>query len=335
MISKNLLVTGSAGFIGGTFAYEALKRGYEVTGIDNFINGSEQNIRELEKFQNFKFFKLDLSTDTDQLTKIVDSQRPNSIIHFAGLKAVGESEQKQMLYWKNNVLSTLNLLELVKNKEINFIFSSSATVYGESKINPITEDASLGSCSTYGSTKLAQELLISDYSRAYSLKSISLRYFNPVGSHDDRKIIEEINNQPNNLMPRILRVAKEIDEKIFIFGNDYPTKDGTGERDYIHITDLVDGHFSALKKISSVKSGHHFFNLGTGFKTSVLNLIETFESVNNIKIPYLITSRRDGDVAICCADPSKANKILDWSAKKSIDDMCRDSWEGVKDNESR
>ena len=231
------------------------------------------------------------------------------------------------------MLSTLNLLEAIKNYETSFIFSSSATVYGNSRIQPISEDSETITTSAYGSTKLAQELLISDYARAYNKNCISLRYFNPVGAHSDGVIYENFQDSPNNLMPRILRVAKGIDSHIKIFGSDYDTADGTGERDYIHISDLIEGHFAALEKINGLP-GHSFFNLGTGIKTSVKELINTFISVTGKEINVEVSSRREGDVEICYASPKKANKILGWKAKKNIKDMCRDAW-GAIDNEPK
>tara|TARA_Y100000816_G_C26095734_1_gene579833 strand:- start:297 stop:1295 length:999 start_codon:yes stop_codon:yes gene_type:complete len=332
MKNKKIIVTGSTGYIGGTFSYEALKKGFEVIGIDNFSNSKKATKQILDNFINFTFYEIDISKNPRRINEIISENKPDVIIHFAGLKSVSESEQNQNLYWQNNLLSTLNILESIKNNNISLIFSSSATVYGDKNESPIPEEAKFSTNSAYGSTKLAQELLISDYSRAYDISCISLRYFNPVGTHSDRLIIEDIMSSPNNLMPRILRVAKKIDKKISIYGKSYPTKDGTGERDYIHITDLVNGHFAALEKISSLHN-HNFYNLGTGEKTSVLELIKTFENVNNIKIKFDFQNERKGDVAVCYADPSLAKKDLDWTATKTIDEMCIDAWGGVKDED--
>ena len=332
MKNNLILVTGVAGYIGGTFAYEALKKGYQVIGIDNYINSSKKNVDILSVFDEFEFINIDLSKKSLDLSQIIKKFKISSIVHFAGLKAVGESEVNQLLYWENNVLSTLNILEEIKNKDINFIFSSSATVYGDCEDSAIAESHKLSTSSAYGSTKLAQELLISDYARAWGIRCISLRYFNPVASHSDLKIVEDYHNSPNNLMPRVLRVAKGIEKKIYIFGDDYDTEDGTGERDYIHIEDLVAGHFAALEKITEMK-GNNVFNLGTGKKTSVLELIKVFKEVNGIEIDFEFTDRRPGDVQTCFASPELANKILEWKSVKNIQEMCKDAWEAIK-NES-
>lgn len=331
--NKNILVTGATGYIGGTFTYEALKKGFNIIGIDNFINSSKNTLELFKKFSSFSFYEFDLSSDAPFIESIIEKYKISHVVHFAGLKAVGESERKQKLYWHNNLLSTLNLLESIKNKDIGLIFSSSATVYGETNNDPISETHKLNTTSAYGSTKLAQEMLISDYVRAFKLNCISLRYFNPVGSHSDYKIYENYLDYPNNLMPRVLRVAKGIDNEINIFGNDYDTDDGTGERDYIHISDLIDGHFSALDKVKEVNN-HIFLNLGTGKKTSVLELIKIFEEVNRIKIKYSVKDRRPGDVQTCIASPNLANKLLSWKATRSIEDMCRDAWKAIE-NESK
>ena len=329
MASKNIIVTGATGYIGGTFSYEALKKGFKVIGIDNFCNSSPDNEKKLSEFSNFTFFNCDISKCKETIKEIIGSHNIDAIIHFAGLKAVGDSEKEQALYWENNLLSTLNLLEAIKHGDIKFIFSSSATVYGDSKIQPITEETQTKTFSAYGSTKLAQELLISDYARAYKKHCISLRYFNPVGAHSDGVIFDDFRDSPNNLMPRILRVAKGLDSHIKIFGDDYNTADGTGERDYIHISDLIEGHFAALEKIKSLP-GHSFFNLGTGKKTSVKELIDAFTSTTGIAIDVEVSARREGDVEICYASPKKANETLEWEAQKNLKDMCRDAWDAIK-----
>ena len=329
MANKNIVVTGATGYIGGTFAYEALKKGNRVIGIDNFCNSSPENKKKLSKFNNFTFYNCDISKNKKYVKEIVESHNPEAIIHFAGLKAVGDSEKEQALYWENNLLSTLNLLETIKHRDTDFIFSSSATVYGDSEIQPISEETETKTSSAYGSTKLAQELLISDYARAYNKHCISLRYFNPVGAHSDGVIYENFRDSPNNLMPRILRVAKGLDSHIYVYGDDYSTRDGTGERDYIHISDLIDGHFAALEKIKNFP-GHSFFNLGTGTKTSVKELINAFTKATGIGIDVEVSDRREGDVEICYASPKKANEILEWEAKKNLKDMCRDAWDAIK-----
>jgi len=324
-----IMVTGAAGYIGGTFCCEALKK-HEVLGLDNFINSTEDNINKVhEAYSDFIFEEIDLANEIKNLKKIVSSYKPEIVVHFCGLKAVGESETNPSQYWKNNLFSTLNLLDSIDCESSKLIFSSSATVYGTSEIQPIKENTRLETTSVYGSTKLAQEILINDYARTKNLNSILLRYFNPVGAHEDKIIVEDFMKSPNNLMPRLVRVGLGMDEKLLIYGNDYPTNDGTGERDYIHISDLIEGHIAAINyKLSNDNIA--VFNLGTGNKTSVLELINNFQKVNNIKINYEYASRRDGDVAICYANPNKANRELNWQAKLSLERMCKDSWDAVQ-----
>lgn len=324
-----IMVTGAAGYIGGTFCWEALKLGHSVLGIDNFINSNKVSIDKIhQKHHNFIFEEIDLAKNEELLKKVINTFKPDAVIHFCGLKAVGESEANPSMYWKNNLLSTLNLLETIDCKKTQLIFSSSATVYGMTEKQPIKENEKLQTTSAYGSTKLAQEILIADYARTKNLKAVLLRYFNPVGSHEDKVIVEDFTQSPNNLMPRLIRVGLGIDKKLFIFGNDYATKDGTGERDYIHISDLVSGHFAALDYEQDIDN-LAVFNLGTGSKTSVIELINNFETINNIKINYEFAARREGDVAICYADALKAKNILNWQAKKSISEMCKDAWDAA------
>tara|TARA_E500000178_G_scaffold346338_1_gene397807 strand:- start:536 stop:1534 length:999 start_codon:yes stop_codon:yes gene_type:complete len=329
---KKILVTGSAGYIGSTFTYEALKKGYLVFGIDNYINSNKNVTTILEqKFINFTFKELDLSVDKSELEKLISAFKPDAIVHFAGLKAVGESEEKPELYWHNNVQSTLNLLEACPPR-MRLIFSSSATVYGECSVQPITEDSPIKTESVYGSTKVASELLIKDYSRIKKIEAVCLRYFNPVACHKDGIVIEDYGNKPSNLMPKLIEVIKNKSNEISVFGDDYNTKDGTGERDYIHISDLVDGHFAALQYVYN-EDDHLFriYNLGTGKATSVLDLIETFNKVNGTSIRINFTERRKGDVEVCYAEPSLANYELKWKAVYNISEMCRDTWNAVKD----
>jgi len=237
------------------------------------------------------------------------------------------------LYWKNNLLSSINLLAAMKQtNKSKIVFSSSATVYGSTNVQPISESSQIKSISTYGSTKIAIEQLLEDAAKANMVDSISLRYFNPVGAHKEKIIFENPFDSPNNLMPRLIRVGLSIDEKISIFGDDYDTRDGTGERDYIHVMDLVDGHFAAIEYVMK-SSGAINVNLGTGKSTTVRELIKTFEDVNKIKIPYAIAPRRQGDVGSCYADASLAKKLLGWESKYSLEEMCKDAWEAVK-NES-
>lgn len=330
----NLLVSGCAGYIGSTFCYEALKRGYGVIGVDNFINGKKQNIFALSSnfVEKFSFIEEDLSNYTSiKLENFLKDKEIDAAVHFAGLKAVGESEDKPIVFWRNNLDSSINLVKILsKNSIKKIIFSSSATVYGDTTCQPINESNKIQPTSTYGSTKIAIEQLLMDCARAKILDAVSLRYFNPVGSHQERDIYENPFDMPNNLMPRIIRVALGLDKKLQIFGNDYDTRDGTGERDFIHIGDLIEGHFKALEYIK-INEGFEAFNLGTGKGVTVSEIISCFEAVNKIKIPYEYSERRHGDIARCFADPSKAEKLLGWSAEKDLEDMCIDSWEAVRD----
>ena len=329
-----ILVTGGAGYIGGTFSYEALKKNHKVLALDNFSNSKPEQIEKLKRNfkKNFEFNEMDLSLQSEELSKCFRRFKPDAVVHFAGLKAVGESQNNPIKYWDNNLTSSVNLIKaMAENKIKKLIFSSSATVYGDSKFQPIPETAEIKSMSVYGSTKIAIENMFSEAAKEGIIDVVSLRYFNPVGSHKEKLICEDPLNSPNNLMPRIIRVALGIDKELKIYGNDYQTKDGSGERDYIHILDLIDGHFSAIDFIFKTH-GEKIFNLGTGKSTSVIELIKTFELVNSIEIPFKITKRRSGDVAICYADPSLAKEVLDWQAKYNLSDMCRDAWVGVKDH---
>ena len=329
-----ILVTGGAGYIGATFAFEALKNNHKDLVIDNFSNSKPEQILKIKNIfkENFEFTELDLAKEYRQLINCVEVFRPDIVVHFAGLKAVGESQSNPIKYWDNNVISSINLIKAMAiNKVKKLIFSSSATVYGDSKFQPIPETAEIKSMSVYGSTKIAIENMLSEVAREGTIDVVSLRYFNPVGSHKEKLIYEDPLNSPNNLMPRIIRVALGIDKELKIYGNDYQTKDGSGERDYIHISDLIDGHFSAIDFIFKTH-GKKIFNMGTGKSTSVIELIKTFELVNSIEIPFKISKRRPGDVAICYADPSLAKEVLDWQAKYNLSDMCMDAWVGVKDH---
>ena len=332
----NILVTGGAGYIGGTFAYEALKNNHNVLALDNFSNSKPEQIKKLKSIfnKNFSFYEIDLSIQSNELSECLKEFKPDVVVHFAGLKAVGESQSNPIKYWDNNVVSSINLLKaMAENCIKKLIFSSSATVYGDSKLQPIPETADIKSMSVYGSTKIVIERMFSEAASIGKIDIISLRYFNPVGAHKEKIIFENPFDFPNNLMPRIIRVALGIDEKLEIYGDDYDTKDGSGERDYIHILDLINGHFSAINYILE-HNGESVFNLGTGTSTSVFELIKTFESVNSLKIPYKISKRRAGDVARCYADPSLALKKLNWQTEYNLSDMCMDAWLGVKENES-
>ena len=332
----NILVTGGAGYIGGTFAYEALKNNHNVLALDNFSNSKPEQIKKLKSIfnKNFSFYEIDLSIQSNELSECLKEFKPDVVVHFAGLKAVGESQSNPIKYWDNNVVSSINLLKAMAENSIKkLIFSSSATVYGDSKLQPIPETADIKSMSVYGSTKIVIERMFSEAASIGKIDIVSLRYFNPVGAHKEKIIFENPFDFPNNLMPRIIRVALGIDEKLEIYGDDYDTKDGSGERDYIHILDLINGHFSAINYILE-HNGESVFNLGTGTSTSVFELIKTFESVNSLKIPYKISKRRAGDVARCYADPSLALKELNWQTEYNLSEMCMDAWLGVKDHES-
>mgnify|MGYP003330522700 FL=1 len=330
MKKNKILVTGAAGYIGGTFTYEALKNGFKVHGIDNFINSNRNNIDIFSKdFPGaFNFSEIDLAKDVSLLKLVLDEFNPDFIIHFAGLKSVGESEKKPDLYMDNNVGSTRNLLENM-NPQSFFIFSSSATVYGNNPNQPLTEDNPIKATSVYGLSKIECENLIMDYAINKGVKSICLRYFNPVGSHQEFIVVEDYLNQPNNLMPKLIECVKNGRNTINVYGNDYETRDGTGERDYIHIIDLVEGHIAAMDKVQKIQN-IDFFNLGTGQSTSVVELISTFNKTNKQSIKINYVDRRKGDVAICYSNPLKAHNELNWQANLSLERMCKDSWEAVQ-----
>ena len=330
MTKNKILVTGAAGYIGGTFTYEVLKKGFEVYGIDNFINSDRSNIDTfLREFPAvFGFSEIDLANEVSELKTVLDEFNPNFIVHFAGLKSVGESEEKPDLYMNNNVGSTRNLLENM-NSETFFIFSSSATVYGNNPNQPLTEASSVEATSVYGQSKIECENLIKDYAFNKGVKSVCLRYFNPVGSHQEFIVVEDYLNQPNNLMPKLIECVKNGKNTINVYGNDYETRDGTGERDYIHIIDLVEGHIAAMDKVKKIEN-IDFFNLGTGQSTSVVELISAFNKTNKQSIKINFVDRRKGDVAICYSNPLKAHNELDWHANLSLERMCKDSWEAVQ-----
>ena len=331
MENKTILITGAAGYIGGTFTYEALKRGYRVIGLDNFSNSNKQNIIRIKKTypKRFTFYEIDL-LDDNLIKKLKKHTVIHCVFHFAALKSVPESEKTPDLYIKNNVEGTKKLLSLVQENSIKrIIFSSSAAVYGNQEIQPIKETAALSPKSVYAQTKKISEDLIEKQAQPDKLKAISLRYFNPIGAHEDCVITDTFEGINGNIMSMLIRVAIGLEEKFNIFGNDYPTADGTGERDYIHINDIVDGHFKALEKLESIDE-YEVYNLGTGSYASVLELIQTLERVNGLKIDYKITSRRPGDLARSYADPSKANAELNWEARYNLETMCKDAWEAIK-----
>ena len=329
---SKILVTGGTGYIGSHTVVELLKAGEELVIVDNFSNSSPEvleKIKEITK-KDFEFYKADL-LDEEKIEEIFKEKEIESVIHFAGLKAVGESVEKPIEYYHNNITGTLVLLKLMKKYNCKkLVFSSSATVYGNPKELPIKEEFPLSTTNPYGSTKLMIEQILQDTANAdKNFRVAILRYFNPIGAHESGLIGEVPNGIPNNIMPYIMKVAIGEYKELTIFGNDYPTPDGTGIRDYIHVVDLSKGHLKALEKIRK-ESGVKIYNLGTGRGYSVLELVKTFEKVNNVKIAYKIGKRISGDIPACYADPSKAEKELNWKAEKSIEEMCRDSWNFIK-----
>lgn len=328
-----ILVTGGLGYIGSHTCVELEKQGHELIIVDNLCNSKESVLDRLEKItgKRYKLYKYDL-VDKQKVEEIFAENKIDTVIHFAGLKAVGESVAKPIEYYANNLISTLNLLEVMKKYNVkNFMFSSSATVYGIPEIIPLTEKCKTGGTTNpYGTTKYMIELMLKDlYNSDNSWNICILRYFNPVGAHESGLIGEEPNGIPNNLMPYILKVASGELPYLNVFGNDYDTKDGTGVRDYIHVVDLAKGHVKALSKFNP-NGGVYIYNLGTGTGYSVLDIINNFEKANNIKINYKIAPRRPGDIAECYAEPSKARNEINWVAEKGIEEMCRDSWNWQK-----
>ena len=333
----NVLVTGGLGFIGSHTCVELLNANYDVVIIDNLSNSSIDVLEKLEKITSKrpKFYEID-ACNKEQVEKVFKENKIDAVIHFAGYKAVGESVSEPLKYYRNNLDSTLTLLEVMKEYSChNFVFSSSATVYGSPKELPIKEDFPLSTTNPpYGTTKLMIERILADVSKADNdLSIIVLRYFNPIGAHKSGLLGENPKGIPNNLMPYIVRVATKELEILSVFGNDYKTKDGTGVRDYIHVVDLAKGHLKALEKSTNFK-GIEYYNLGTGTGYSVLDLVKTFEKVNNIKVPYKIVDRRPGDIDACYADPTKAYKELGFKAELDIEDMCRDSYNFIIKNKS-
>lgn len=324
----SVLVTGGMGYIGSHTVVELLNSGEEVVVIDDLSNSKEIVKDRIEKItgRTFKFYKINI-LDKEKVEVVFKENKIDSVIHFAAFKAVGESVEKPLEYYYNNLTNTLIILNLMKKYNVrNFVFSSSATVYGSAKEMPIKEEFELSSTNPYGSTKLMIEDMLRDISKAESNFNIALlRYFNPVGAHESGLIGEDPNGIPNNLMPYITKVAIGELKEVSVFGNDYNTHDGTGVRDYIHVVDLAKGHIKALEKLKG-NPGLVTYNLGTGNGYSVLDLIKAFGKAAGKEIPYKIVGRRAGDVAECYADPSKANNELGWQAEKGIDDMCRDSW---------
>ena len=324
----NILVTGGAGYIGSHTCVELLDAGYEVTVVDNLSNSKEESLRRVEKITGKKmaFHRVDL-LDRDGLSSVFGRRPVDAVIHFAGLKAVGESVNAPLRYYHNNVTGTVTLCEVMNEHGIrNLVFSSSATVYGEPESVPIREDFPLKAANPYGRSKLMNEEILRDlFTSDPRWNIVLLRYFNPVGAHASGLIGEDPNDIPNNLMPFISQVAVGKLPRLNVFGNDYPTRDGTGVRDYIHVVDLAVGHIHALKKLG-YNPGVEVYNLGTGQGYSVLEVVRAFEEASGRKIPYQITARRPGDIASCYADPGKAESELGWRAVRGIFEMCMDSW---------
>ena len=330
-----ILVTGGAGYIGSHTVVELQNAGYDVVVLDNLSNSSEKSLQRVEKITGKKvpFYQADIR-DRAALEKIFEAETIDAVIHFAGLKAVGESVAKPWEYYENNIGGTLTLTDVMRKHGVkNIIFSSSATVYGDPAIIPITEECPKGQCTNpYGWTKSMLEQILSDIQKADpEWNVILLRYFNPIGAHKSGMIGENPSGIPNNLMPYITQVAVGKREELGVFGNDYDTHDGTGVRDYIHVVDLAIGHVKALKKISE-KAGLKIYNLGTGVGYSVLDIVKNFEEASGVKIPYSIKARRPGDIATCYADASLAKEELGWEAQYGIREMCEDSWRWQKNN---
>ncbi len=329
-----IFVTGGTGYIGSHTCVELLNAGYEIVVIDNFSNSKPEVIEKIKEIteKDFKFYEGDVC-DKELLKKIFTENNIDAVIHFAGYKAVGESVSKPLKYYRNNIDSTLTLLETMNEFNCKkLVFSSSATVYGKPKSLPIKEDFDLSTTNPYGSTKLMIEDILRDLYISDNEWSIAiLRYFNPIGAHKSGLIGENPNDIPNNLMPYIVKVANKELECLNVFGNDYDTHDGTGVRDYIHVVDLSLGHIKAIEYILNSK-GIDEYNLGTGNGYSVLDLVKTFMKVNDVEVKYKITDRRPGDIDACYADASKAQEILGWKAKLGIEDMCRDAYNFIKKN---
>lgn len=326
----SILVTGGAGYIGSHTCVELIEAGYEVVVVDNLSNSSDVSLDRVEQItgKKPKFYKADI-LDREALVKIFETENIDAVIHFAGLKAVGESVEKPLEYYNNNVTGTLVLCDVMREFGVkNIVFSSSATVYGEPKTVPISEDFPLSATNPYGRTKLMLEEILRDFHVADNeWNVVILRYFNPIGAHESGIIGEDPAGIPNNLVPYITQVAVGKLDKLNVFGNDYETHDGTGVRDYIHVVDLAKGHVKALDKIKAQPdSGVLTYNLGTGIGYSVLDVVNGFAKVVGRDIPYIIQPRRDGDIATTYADPALAKEELDWQADKNLDDMCVDSW---------
>ena len=330
-----ILLTGGAGYIGSHTIIELDKAGYSVVVVDNLYNSNPKALERVGEIigKQIPFYKADIR-DAEALTKVFEGEKPDAVIHFAGLKAVGESVSKPLEYYHNNMTGTFILLDVMRNHGCkNIIFSSSATVYGDPAIIPITEACPKGHCTNpYGQTKSMLEEVLMDVQKADNeWNVVILRYFNPIGAHQSGRIGENHNGIPNNLMPYITQVAIGRRPELGVFGDDYDTHDGTGVRDYIHVCDLAAGHVSALKAIQR-NCGLGIYNLGTGHGYSVLDVVKAFEKANGVPVKYSIKPRRPGDIATCYCDPTKAKDELGWEAQYGIEEMCRDSWNWQKNN---
>jgi UDP-glucose 4-epimerase len=328
MRDTRILVTGGAGYIGSHTCLVLLEAGYDVVVVDNLVNSKEESLTRVQEIagRSLEFYPVDL-LDVPALDKVFEGAPVDTVIHFAGLKAVGESVAIPLRYYHNNVTGTLHLCEAMHRHGVRkIVFSSSATVYGEPHAVPITEDFPLSPANPYGRSKLMIEEILKDMPASEEQWDIVLlRYFNPVGAHPSGLIGEDPNNIPNNLFPYIAQVSVGKRERLSVFGNDYPTADGTGVRDYIHVVDLAEGHLKALEKLAS-NPGTLVYNLGTGRGYSVLEVIDQFKKVSGCEIPYEIVGRRPGDIASCYADPAKAKREMGWSATRGIEEMCADTW---------
>jgi UDP-glucose 4-epimerase len=324
----NILVTGGAGYIGSHTVIELLKLNHNIIIADNYSNSKPSVLDRVKEISggDFKFYEVDI-LDRDNLEKIFIDNKIDAVIHFAGLKSVGESVSMPLGYYHNNITSTLVLCDLMNKYNIKkMVFSSSATVYGMNNPSPLKEGLPLSTTNPYGSTKMMIEQILQDiYGSDNSWSIALLRYFNPIGAHESGKIGEDPNGIPNNLMPYITQVAVGKRENLNVFGNDYDTHDGTGVRDYIHVVDLAKGHVRAVEYVAD-KTGVEAINLGTGKGFSVLDVVNNFQKANDVEIPYILSERRAGDIATCYADTTKARKLLNWKAEKTLEDMCRDSW---------
>lgn len=330
-----VLITGGAGYIGSHTALELLNTGYEVVVYDNLSNSSKESLKRVEELtgKSVKFYEGDV-LDAERLTEMFQAEGIDAVIHCAALKAVGESVRKPLEYYRNNINGTLTLMDVMRNVGVkNIVFSSSATVYGSPEVMPITEDCPKGQCTNpYGWTKSMMEQIMTDLQKADpEWNVILLRYFNPVGAHKSGRIGEDPKGIPNNLMPYITQVAVGKLEKLGVFGDDYDTPDGTGVRDYIHVVDLAIGHVKAIDYILT-NPGLDIINLGTGTGYSVLDMVKAFSKACGKELPYEIKPRREGDIAMCYADPAKALKVLGWKAERGLDEMCEDSWRWQSQN---